>query len=56
MYLKGKLHKFHEAVLIDNSGDTSKNIAVLKKGEIVFKEADCPAWAQKPAIHSRKAG
>ena len=47
MYLKGRLHGFNEATLIDNSEDIPKKIAVVKDGKIEFKEKTCPEWAQK---------
>ena len=47
MYLKGTLHCFNEATLIDNSEDIPKKITVIKHGKIEFKESKCPEWAQK---------
>lgn len=47
MYLKGKLHTYNEVTLIDNSEDTSKNVALVKDGKMIFKEVNCPEWAQK---------
>jgi predicted ABC-type ATPase len=44
-YLKGKLHTFNEAVLIDNSDDIPQNVAVLVDGIITYKMETCPEWA-----------
>jgi len=54
MYLKGKLHTFSEAVLIDNSTDTPVHIASLKQGKIIFKSDQCPSWAKQLLFISEK--
>jgi predicted ABC-type ATPase len=46
LYLRGKLHLFKEAYLIDNA-DTAIVMAVLKQGHIETKEPNCPAWVQQ---------
>ena len=45
-YLKGKLHTFDEAILIDNSDEVPQNVAVLAAGIIISKTEPCPEWAQ----------
>lgn len=45
-YLKGKLHTFNEAILIDNSDDIPQNVAFLADGVITYKMEHCPEWAQ----------
>jgi predicted ABC-type ATPase len=43
-YLKGKLHLFKKAYLIDNSGETALVMAELSDGIIQRKEASAPKW------------
>jgi len=43
-YLKGKLHKFGKAYLIDNSSETAIVIAEIENGVIKRKSSSCPAW------------
>lgn len=46
MYLKGKLHTFNEAILIDNSEDEPKKVVAISNGHIIIKEDPCPVWAK----------
>ena len=43
MYLKGKLHCFNEATLIDNSEDVPMKIAVIKNGHLNTKTLRAPS-------------
>lgn len=43
-YLKGNLSLFKKAYLIDNSGETALVMAELSNGNLIFKDANVPAW------------
>jgi len=45
LYLKTKLHLFKEAYLIDNTGQTINEVAVLNEGKIVFESIGNVEWA-----------
>ena len=45
MYLKGKLHTFDEAILLDNSDVTPVKVAVINNGTLTNKIENTPAWA-----------
>lgn len=45
IYLKKEIFGFEEVHLIENSTETAAEIAVVKKGQIAIKKADCPGWA-----------
>lgn len=43
-YLKGNLHLFSKAYLIDNSEETANVKAEIEKGILINKQNDCPKW------------
>jgi len=43
-YLRGNLHLFQKAYLIDNSGETALVMAELNNGTLTIKEPNAPAW------------
>lgn len=53
-YLKGKLHTFDDAVLIDNSGDIPQHVASVNNGIISFQIPECPQWAKGLLFISEK--
>jgi hypothetical protein len=46
-YLKSKVFHFTEATLIDVSSDEPRRVAQLQKGQIIYKELECPKWVQE---------
>lgn len=54
MYLKGKLHTFSEAILIDNTKDAPENVAIISNGKLTFTSDPCPAWANNLLFIIRK--
>ena len=47
IYLRKEILDFTEVHLIENSGETAKEIAVVKRGKLMLKTHDCPQWANK---------
>jgi len=43
-YLKGRLHLFNKAYLIDNSGETATKVAEISNGALLAKEMHLPGW------------
>ncbi|HMI67780.1 MAG TPA: hypothetical protein VK517_17180 [Cyclobacteriaceae bacterium] len=46
-YLKGSLHLFSKAYLIDNSGETAIKIAEISNGILATKEVHVPQWVNE---------
>jgi predicted ABC-type ATPase len=46
-YLKSNLLLFSKATLFDASKGRLQKIAYLEKGQIFYKDADCPDWTKK---------
>ena len=46
-YLKSKVLNFSEATLIDVSTHEARMVAHLQKGQILYKEVECPKWVQE---------
>ena len=43
-YLRGNLHLFQKAYLIDNSGETALVMAEINNGTLIMKDPHAPAW------------